>query len=389
MRSSTRICLFTCILLISTGLAATALGQTKIYDWSDDKRPVLVQNDSGLIFITKEKKPDRVYNWSSKNAGDDFDNVYLVNLDGKGGKEVLGAGKPMFVLKENGDPMWSLDKGCKQTIVADFVADDKLDVLCNNGREMKVYTDDGQFVWSVSLGHTVEHCRAGDYNGDLKADLECKYRGRDQWARIDAEGEILAKDLSKPEISEGGVDLDLASPSDEKDVLDGKEGVELDGEVLAALTKDLDGDGSSEIVAVTQKTIYVISEDGSDVQKFPASAKKYNRKPFAKLNSVYASNFSDDAKAQKTVEDLQDKLSKCYAGRVTKNQFAGTGQIILSVSVDDKGKTTGVNRVHSEISDKAVETCAKKALEAGKYPAAKEGATGSINVNMKYTFRDE
>ncbi len=389
MRSSTRICLFTCTLLISMGLAATALGQSKVYDWSDDTRPVLVVNDTGLIFLTSEKKPDRVYNWSNKNAGDDFDNVYLVNLDGKGGSEVVGAGKPTFVLHENGDPMWSLDKGCKQTIVADFVADDKLDVLCNGGREMKLYTNDGQFVWSVSLGRTIEHCRAGDYNGDLKADLECKYKGRNQWARIDAEGEVLEEELSEPEISEGGVELDLAAPSDEKDVLDGKEGIELDGEVQAALTKDLDGDGSSEIVAVTDKTIYVISEDGKDVQKFPASAKKYKRKPFAKLNSVYASNFSDDAKAQKTVEDLQDKLSKCYAGRVKKNQFAGTGQIILKVSVDEKAKTTGVDRVHSEISDKAVENCAKKALKSGTYPAAKEGATGTINVNMKYTFRDE
>ncbi|QDG51863.1 VCBS repeat-containing protein [Persicimonas caeni] len=375
-------------LLLALGVSASASAESKVYNWPDSDMPVLVENDSGLIFITNEKRPHRVYTWKARNDGD-ADNLYLVDLDGDQSYEVVGAGKPTFVLKTNSDPMWQLEKGCDQTIVADFVADDKLDLLCQNSKAMKVYTYDGQFVWELSLGRRIDHCRAGDYNGDLKADLECKYRGMNKWARIDAAGEVLAKELAEPEIAEDAVDLSEASPVELSDaVKKAAKGAEIDGEVQAGLQKDLDGDGKTETVAVTDKSIFIISADGKTKEKFAASAKKYSRKPFAKLNSVYANNFADNQKAQEVVNGLQDKLSKCYASRVRRNRFTGTGQLILTVNVNEKGKVSAVNKLHSAINDKKVENCAKKVLKRGDFPKA-EGGTGTINVNMKYTFRDE
>lgn len=386
-----RLSVFVPSLLLALGVAASASAETNVYDWPDNDMPVLVHNDSGLIFITNEKRPHRVYTWKARNDGDAFDNVYLVNLDNDQSYEVVGAGKPTFVLKTNSDPMWQLEKGCDQTIVADFIADDKLDLFCQNSKTMKVYTYDGQFVWELSLGRRIDHCRAGDYNGDLKADLECKYRGMNKWARIDSAGEVLAKEVTEPEISEGGVDLSEASPAELGDaVKKAAKDAEVDGEVKAGLQKDLDGDGNAETVAVTDESIFIISSDGKTKQKFAASAKKYSRKPFAKLNSVYANNFEDDAAAQKVVNDLQDKLSKCYASRVRRNRFTGTGQLILTVNVNEKGKVTGVNKVHSAINDNKVEGCAEKVLKRGAFPKAKSAeSAGSVNVNMKYTFRDE
>lgn len=390
MKNTIRIVLIALSLLFSSALATTATAETKVYNWPDSDVPVLVKNDSGLIFITGEKRPHRVYTWKARNDGEAFDNVYLVDLDGDQSYEVVGAGEPAFVLEPNSDPMWQLEKGCDQTIVADFVADDKLDLLCQNSRSMKVYTYDGQFVWELSLGRRIDHCRAGDYNGDLKADLECKYRGMKKWARVDAAGEVLAKELTEPEISEGGVELDQASPVEVSDaVKKTAKGAGVEGKLEGGIAKDLDGDGKAETVAVTGDAIYVIEADGKTKKKYPSSAKKYKRKPFAKLNSVYANNFEDNAKAQKVVEDLQDKLSKCYASRVKRNRFTGTGQLILQVSVNKKGKVAGVNKVHSAINDSKVEGCAKRVLKRGDFPKATEGNTGTINVNMKYTFRDE
>lgn len=377
-----------CLLLVLS-TSATAAAETKVYDWPDSDMPVLVQNDSGLIFITNEKRPHRVYTWKARNDGDAFDTVYLVDLDNDQSYEVVGAGKPTFVLKSNSDPMWQVEKGCDQTIVADFVSDDKLDLLCQNSKTMKVYTYDGQFVWELSLGRRVDHCRAGDYNGDLKADLECKYRGMNKWARIDSAGEVLAKEIAEPEISEDGVDLSEASPVELADAIKkAAKDAEVDAEVKAGLQKDLDADGKPETVVVSATSIFIISSDGKTKQKFAASAKKYSRKPFAKLNNVYVNNFADNAAAQKVVEGLQEKLSKCYASRVRRNRFTGTGQLILRVNVDAKGKVSGVNKVHSAINDKKVEGCAKKVLKRGGFPKA-EGGVGTINVNMKYTFRDE
>jgi hypothetical protein len=371
--------------------AAPAAAETRVYDWPDDEMPVVVQNDDGLIFLSKQKKPWRAYAWDQENAGEGFDTVYLVDLDKDGSPEVVGAGEPMFLLQSNSDPMWLLEEGCKQTIIADFVTNDKLDIVCNDGRKLRAYTYDGQFAWELSLGKRIEACRVGDHSGDLKADLECKYRGSNKWARIDSSGKVLTKSTDTPEIPEGGADLDLVAPADSKSSAKiVPAGVELDGKALAALAKDLDGDGKNEIVAVTEKSIYVMSEDGKEVKKYPASADDYTRKPLAKLNNVYANHFADDKKAGEVVKGLQDSLSKCYASRVRANQFAGTGLLILKVQVDHKGETTDVSTVHSGINDSKIEKCAQKALKRGDYPKAESEKTpATINVNMEYTFWDE
>jgi hypothetical protein len=420
MRSPRRYLLLASVAFICLAVSSSAAAETKVHDWPDSQMPVLVENESGLIFITNEKRPHRAYSWSRKNAGDGFASSYLVDVDNDGSPEIVGAGKPVFVLATNSDPMWAHEKGCHQTIVANFWGDDGLELLCNDGRGLKLYTYDGQSIWSLELGRRVDHCRAGDYTGNLKADLECKYRGRDEWARVDADGEIIAESISEAEISEGGVDLDLFSGT--SDLLDGetyidldKNGhaderlsadgealvigskardtaiarVELDGEAEAALVKDLDADGTNEIVAVTKKSIFIISPDGKEKTKYSANAKSYKRKPFAQLNSVYANNFADNDAAQKVVEGLQDKLSKCYASRVRRNRFVGTGQLILTVNAGEGGKVSGVDRVHSDVNDKTIENCAKKALKSGKYPDVEDEQTGTVNVNMKYTFRDE
>ncbi len=392
MKHSTRMALICSLILSSMALASTASAKgskAKVYDWPDSEMPVLVTTDSGLIFITNKKRPHRVYSWHEHNDGKNSKHVYLVDLDKDGSYEVVGAGKPTFVLHTNSDPWWQLEKGCDQTIVADFVADDKLDVFCNNRKSMKVYTYDGQFVWELSLGRRIDYCRAGDHNGDLKADLECKFHGSSHWARVDSSGQVTAKDLDAPEIPEGAVDLDEATPAPTDDALKKAVAkVKLDGDLEAGLVKDLDGDGKKETVAVTKKSIYVIAADGKTFKKYPASTHKYKRKPFAKLNSVYANNFKDTDKAQKVVNGLQDKLSKCYASRVRHNQFTGTGQLLLTVNVNDKGKVTRIDMLHSGIHDKKVESCAKKVLKHGDFPKA-TGGTGTVNVNMKYTFQDE
>ena len=419
MRLSMRSLIAAVVVVLAAGVASTAAAQTQVYDWADSNMPALVKNDSGLIFITKDKRPHRVYRWDADNEPKGAQTVYIVDLDKTGSFEIVGTGKPTFALQSNSDPMWALKKGCDQTILADFVADDKLDLLCNNGRTMKVYTYDGQFVWEVGLGRRIAHCRAGDYNGDLKADLDCKYRSGGKWARVESTGDVLQKEMDGPEIDEDAIDLDEASPTGD-DLLAGKthfdldgdgaaderitaEGkalvigskardkaigrVELDGKAEAGLVKDLDGDGKKEIVAVTEKTIFILSHDGKKKKSYPASANKFDRVPFAKLNSVYANNFEDNAKAQKVVDGLQDKLSQCYAKQVRRNQFAGTGQLILQVNVSEKGKVSGVNKIHTDLADDSIVKCAKKVLKRGDFPKAT--GTGSINVNMKYTFLDE
>ncbi|MGM0555448.1 MAG: AgmX/PglI C-terminal domain-containing protein [Myxococcota bacterium] len=411
-------------LLIATGfflVGQSAFAQTDIYDWPSSEYPVVVSSNGNLIFIDNKGEPKRAYDWKAQKRGEREKAVYFVNMDKDGGPEIVGAGTPTFVLNQDANAIWSHKDGCDQAIVADFVADDKLDIMCNNGRELKVYTYDGQFVWSLGLNRRIEHCRAGDWNGDLKADLECSYRGSSELARIDAEGELIDGEASKQEIPDDANSLDEVSPAG-KSMLDGKEHFDLDGdgnaderltadgkavvigskakskalarielggEAVGAVVKRM-GDAGTHAFVVTDDKIVVIGPDAKKKAEYSTDANRYKRSPLAELKSVYANDFGEgnNQKAQDAVTAVQDKLSACYGSRVRSNPFAGTGKMLLQVSVDDKGNVKSVNRVHADITDKSILNCAMNALERADYPNA-EGGNGSINVNINYTFVDE
>ena len=408
-------------ILFGGSLAASEVSaQTRIYDWPSDQYPVLMVKKGTLLFVDKDKKVSRAYSWRAENGGEVGRTVYVVDVNQEGGPEIVGSGTPTFVLNTDSNAIWAHKEGCEQLIVANFVADDKLDMMCNNGKELKVYTYDGQFVWSLSLGRRIEYCRAGDWNGDLMADLECKYRGRSTYARVESDGSVIQAEVDEHEIDKDQLEIGEVSPSPAS-LLEGKQHfdldgdghpderinadgnavvigskakdkalarVELDGEAQTAVVKDVDGDGKKEIYVATSKTLYVIGPDGKKIGDYPTSARRYDRSPLAELKSVYANGFGENnEKAQKTVDELQDKLSRCYADRVRRNPFAGTGQMLLQVAVDEKGGVKKVNKVHTDITDKDILECAKSALERGDYPKAK--GSGSINVNINYTFVDK
>lgn len=408
MKKSTCAALFISSLFFVTATAAPAFADPGIYDWPDAEVPVLVQNKHGVIFLSNKKEPWRAYTWKQNNKGEGFKSFYAVDLNKDGQPEVVGVGKPVFLLAANSDPMWQLEKGCKQTMIADFVSDKSLDIACSDGEDIKVYTFDGQFAWKSSPGKRFEACRVGDQSGDLKADFECKYRGSKSWVLIDSSGKVLVQSKETPDIEEAGADIGALKPVELKS-LSGKVSVDgnslvigskaadksatrvkLDGKATSVLVKDLDKDGKNEIVALTAKSIYVMDAKGANLKKFSASAKRYKRKPLAKFESVYSNYFADNDKAAEAVRTQQDALSKCYARRVRESQFAGIGRLILKVSVDHEGALKSVETVHSGINDKKIVACAQKALKKGTYPKAEsEDALGTINVNMEYTYRDK
>ena len=165
--------------------------------------------------------------------------------------------------------------------------------------------------------------------------------------------------------------------------------IEIGKKPLATLVKDLDGDGNMEIVVLTEKEVLVLSPDGKRKDRFSIDAKKYKRAPVADLQSVYANNFTDNEAAQKTIKAMEADLAKCYASTVKKSEFAGSGQLLLELKADKDGKVTKINKLHSEIAGKSVVSCAEKTLKKAKLPASAEDNTGTVNVTMYFTFRDQ
>ncbi len=390
----------------------------ELYDWPSKEVPALVVDGDEVFFIGKDKTVYRTFSWKGAKDKDSRSTV-LADMNADGNSDLVGAGRPTFVLNQDADPIWFDKKGCSHVAVADVAADEKRDIVCVKGRDVNVYTFDGQLIWSASVGARFDYCQAGDINGDLKADVECKHRGSKKYSRFDGtNGEALAAGTEGSEVT--------PSPTDGPDPigkssLNGSESFDLNGDgtaeetakavddkavviqsrskkkaiarletgkPIAVLVKDLDADKKPEVIALGEKGIFVVTDGGAKVNEFSLSSRKYKRVPVAELKSVYANGFEDDAAAAKSVEALNDKLAKCYASQVRRNQFAGQGLVILEVKVDGKGKVKDVGLTHTELADKRVVKCAQRVLKRGDYPKSKADQS-IVNVRMYYTFRDQ
>lgn len=386
-----------------------------LYELPDANHPLLITSGDGLVFLHADGKPGRAYAWKALkgSAG-----LIITDMDKTGGPEIVGAGKPTFMLSSGADPAWFLEKGCAHVTIADMVGDNKLDIACINGKDVKVYTHDLQFAWGATLARALDTCRAGDINGDLKADLECKNKGAKTLSIIDATGKIIDPEAKAGQIAEdagegferastAGVRVEGSSAMIDVDG-DGKEDnvqhdagkllVSTAGPVVAVdlkdapqvlYVRDFGGDKVMELVVVTKKEILVISADGKRIERSPLAASRYKRKPIAELRAIYGNGFADNNAAAEAVRAVQAPLSACYASQAKQGSFTGSGQLILAVRATG-GKVVGVDKVHSEIADAKVVKCAMDTLKKLKAPAsAAEGAEGTINVTMTFSFRDQ
>ena len=410
----------TCSILATalvTLTATTALAQdTMLYKTNDPTAPAMVVGPQGILFLHKDGAPYRSYEVKKGSE------LHITELDQDGKPDVIAIGKPTFVIGGDAAPRWFDKKGCKQGVLADIVADSKLDIACHDGKELKVLTFDNQFVWSVSIGKRLGQCYAGDTNGDRKADIECKI-GSKTYARFDAEGKLISAEIDEPMIdqenpayepaqaadlsiieSKQTFDFDQDGTAEEYVALDDKLLVvksksrdkplamtEIDGELLGVLVQDVEGaekKPQSAVIALTSKNLTVLSTDGKISKSYSLKSSSYKRKPVAELRSVYANGFEDNDAAKKVIEDLQEKLATCYATQLKKTELAGSGQMLIQLKVDGEGKLTDTELLHSEVADDKVASCAKKNLGKGAFPKAASDSA-SVNVTIYYTFRDQ
>ena len=400
----------TLLLLLAS---APASAEVKLYATGDEQAPAMIVGDRSVIFVHRDGKPYRVYEVKASTA------LHVTDIDGDNKPDVLGIGKPTFLLSGDGSPLWFDKKGCSSGALADIVADDKLDIACSTGKELAVRTFDDQFVWGASIGRALKECRAQDTNGDLKADIECSINSK-RHARFDASGELIDAEISEPMIAPDALAYTPATPIDLAILGDGssfdldKDGakndlisvedqllviktkgrpkpmsmVEFKGALQGVMVQDLNQDGAPEVIALSDEELLVLSPDGSRQERYSLKASSYTRKPVAELQSVYANGFEDTEAAKKEVTDIQQALAQCYAGQLKKTQLAGSGQMLLEIKVADEGKVSQVNTLHSDVADKKVAECAIKNFKKIAFPKP-SGEQGAVNVTIRYTFRDE
>ncbi len=412
---------------IGVGLCVAATSaawasDTAIYDWPDDEYPVVIENSSGVFMIHGEEgKPTRAFSWR-ENSGDHDKGRRFVDMTGDGLPEIVGSGTPTFITDSKGLPRASFEDGCRQVWVANIVGRTDLDLVCVKRQGIEVYTGEGRPGPSVSLGRNIDFCRVGDITNDTTNDVECKYSGSNQFVRLEYNGDVFdvlnpsaeqarLEDVEEtidawPAVQEavwtGEQAFDLSGDGAAEETIHFSGGaveihsrvekealarIEVQGTPEAAIVKDLNGDGSMQIVAVTDQRIYVIGEAGEDVAHFSANASRYTRQPRAKYRSINVNGFEDNEAVRELVKGVKDDIGQCYGSRLRSAPFAGTGRHVVRVMVGEDGSVDQVQQRHSDVRDSTIESCANNALERINYPAPE--ASGLVNANIIFTFVDE
>jgi hypothetical protein len=383
---------------------------------------VLAVTKNGITFLDpKTGQSFRAFRSArSAMAGGEPDWVVVRDVDNNGSADVVGAGKPAFVVSGEGEPIYSITAGCGQFHLGDIAGDKAQDLLCRNGAAISVVNYDGQKLWDYKIqGATLGVCRFGDVNGDLKDDVECEIKGKGKFLRISGSGEELGREfdaaqLEAPEDDTPGYaaeaanllsgettfDLNGDGTADEWIKQDGtalvigskgnaaRERVET-GTLYSALAEDLDGDGKVEVFVGGAGKVFVIGNDGKLKATTVADPNKLNRQPDVQVERLNANSLEDSAEpsVRAVVEKGKEKLAACYVGNVKKNPFTKVGRTIWALSVDNAGKVKGIERLHSDLEDKTVEGCLTGALKGLTFSKATD-PSATVTVTLKFGFLD-
>jgi len=353
-----------------------------------------------------------------KGARPDF--FVLRDADKDGVVDVLVMGNPAFIISGIGDPISSVKGKCDQVHMNDFAADGSVDVLCRKGNTITLTTHDGQKLWEYKVsGITINDCHFGDFNGNLKADIECA-AGKGRFVRIGGDGNELGRDFDSAQLD----DTEDDNPGHEarsKDVLAGREMFDIDGDgtaeeslnadgkmlfirsgakpkplgqaetgpLFSALVEDLDGDGAADVVVGGAGKVFFFGRDGKLIAEVTTDPKKLHRDPAVEVEGVGANGLEDDSGEvnKKVVVDGSALLASCYGTNVKRDPYTRVGRVIYNLDIDAKGGVKRAQRLHSDLDDKSVEGCLSKAFTKLKFGKASQPGA-SVTVTLKMGFVD-
>lgn len=384
-----------------TGAAQQAQAQADVMELhtvtGEQGKLLVAVSPGGVTFINpRENQPFRSFKATRKTMrGYEPDWFIIRDVDNNGTVDVIGAGKPAYIIDGGGAPMYSITNGCDQFHLGDFAADKSQDILCRNGNKITAFTHDGQLIWEFNVrGVNIGVCNFGDLNGDLKDDIECEVKGKGVMRLNGVDGSDMGNreeaQLEGPQDDSPGYADQMANTLAGQELFDlngdgtEEESVLLDGtalvirskanpkaiarhevgKVFSVLVDDLNEDGKLEIAVGGQGKVFIIDAAGALVATIPTDPGKLKRKTDVQVE-VNANGLedSDPASVRASVDKGMGKIAACYDGNVKRDPFTRVGRTIWALYVDDKGKVKKVERYHSALADKKVEDCLTKALK--------------------------
>jgi hypothetical protein len=161
-------------------------------------------------------------------------------------------------------------------------------------------------------------------------------------------------------------------------------------ELYSAEVADLNEDGTPEIFLGGDGNVFIISPTGELLSTVNARPTSYDRQGRVEVLSCSA-NGLEDSSTEATRESIANGMSgieRCYLSRMGSDQFLRVGMMLYELGVNDSGRVTRAERIHSSVQNEQIESCVEDALEDLRFSGA-TSSSGSVTVRLSFDFIDE
>lgn len=407
------------LLALACSYPLTASAEVGVYHvervGSQDRPMLLAASERGIVFIGADHEIYRGFE-HTRSARDGFDQPWLwvTDMDNDRLSEVIGAGRPSFVISHQAEPLFGLTEGCDQFWVGKFSGDARQEVFCRKGDNFELYSMDGTRIYAwEGRGYRASACYIDDFNSNGRLNVACDLPGDEHlfFDFSDAPDE-RAGDAPNTMARSTAISAETSAAvvSGENTLRIGRTRYTLGFEDGTLTWTDANGESGS--VDLPASAIYsaaganlgdknLLYIGGSDkvfavdiaeaalVATIAADPRSLSRHPDIRVRTATGNRLVDSSRETigGIINGALDEITACYTRQMSQNQYTRAGELIFQLTINSEGRVSQARRQHSTLRSSDLESCVEGVLRAQTFPEASEG-DGLVMTAFEFDFVD-